>query len=369
MEDTSHLEPIPRPPGHVLVGNLFDIDTAHPIEGLAELARKYGPIYRLEVPGLGSRIIASSFELVDPLCDESQFDKNVGGGLRALASGPAGRGLFTSETQDPNWRKAHNVLLPAFSMDAMRGYFPRMLDIASQLMLKWERLNPDDTVDVPADLTRLTLDTIALCGFDYRFNSFYRDTPHPFVLAMLNTLEAAQAVARELPIQAKLKAGRAKKVRADQKFMVETVRHIIEERRKSGMLGQVNDLLDRMLTGVDRQSGEKLDETNIIAQCITFLIAGHETTSGLLSFALYALIRNPKVLERGYEEVDRVLGADVNAPPTYAQTHQLPYASQVLEETLRLWPTAPAFVRRPYKDTVLGGKYEVQRAAPSWCSL
>src|SRR6516225_9970995 len=360
MEDTSHFEPIPRPPGHMLVGNLFDIDTAHPIEGLAELARKYGPIYGLDVPGVGSRIIASSFELVDPLCDESRFDKNVGAGLRALASGPAGRGLFTSETQDPNWRKAHNVLLPAFSMEAMRGYFPRMLDIATQLMLKWERLNADDSVDVPADLTRLTLDTIALCGFDYRFNSFYRDTPHPFVVAMLNSLEAAQAVARELPIQAKLRPGRAKKVRADQQFMVETVRHIIEERRKSGMLGKVNDLLDRMLTGVDRQSGEKLDETNVIAQCLTFLIAGHETTSGLLSFALYALIRNPKVLDRGYEEVDRVLGAEVNALPTYAQTHQLPYVSQILEETLRLWPTAPAFTRRPYKDTVLGGRYKVE---------
>src|SRR3984957_20522956 len=177
---------------------------------------------------------------------------------------------------------------------------------------------------------------------------------------MLNTLETAQAVAHELPIQAKLKPGRAKKVRANQEFMFETVRHIIEERRKSGALGKVNDLLDRMLTGIDRQSGEKLDEINIIAQCITFLIAGHETTSGLLSFALYALIENPKVLERGYEEGDRVLGGDVNALPTYAQTRQLPYVSQTLEETLRLWPTAPAFARRPYKDTVLGGKYEVQ---------
>src|SRR5215831_1398026 len=300
MDDTSHFEPIPRPPGHMLIGNLLDVDTAHPLEGLAELARKYGPIYKLDLPGLGSRIIASSFELVDPLCDESHFDKNVGAGLRVLASGPAGRGLFTSETQDPNWRKAHNVLLPSFSMDAMRGYYPRMLDIATQLMLKWERLNADDTVDVPADMTRLTLDTIALCGFDYRFNSFYRDTPHPFVLAMLNTLEAAQAVARELPIQAKLKPGRAKKVRADQEFMVATVRDILEERRKSGALGKIDDLLDRMLTGVDRQSGEKLDETNIISQCLTFLIAGHETTSGLLSFALYELIKHPK--QRGYEE-------------------------------------------------------------------
>ncbi len=75
------------------------------------------------------------------------------------------------------------MLLPAFSMDAMRGYYPRMLDIAVQLMQKWERLNPEDTADVPADMTRLTLDTIALCGFNYRFNSFYRDAPHPFVVA------------------------------------------------------------------------------------------------------------------------------------------------------------------------------------------
>jgi cytochrome P450/NADPH-cytochrome P450 reductase len=83
MGPEPHLEPIPRPPGHMLVGNLFDIDTAHPIEGLAELARQYGPIYELDVPGRGSRIIASSYELVDPLCDESQFDKKVGGGLTA----------------------------------------------------------------------------------------------------------------------------------------------------------------------------------------------------------------------------------------------------------------------------------------------
>ena len=55
-----------------------------------------------------------------------------------------------------------------------------------------------------------------------------------------------------------------------------------------------------------------------------------------------------------------MLGGDVIALPTYAQTHQLPYVSQILEETLRLWPTAPAFTRRPYKDAVLGGKYKIE---------
>jgi cytochrome P450/NADPH-cytochrome P450 reductase len=344
----------------MLVGNLLDLDAHHPIESLMELARKYGPIFEVTLPGRGSGVILSGHTLVDEVCDESRFDKMLGGGLKALAEGPADRGLFTSETADPCWSKAHNVLLPAFSMDAMRGYFPQMLDIAVQLMQKWERLNSDDTVDVPADTTRLTLDTIALCGFNYRFNSFYRDTPHPFVVAMLGVLEAAQARTRELPLQSRLHPGRARQLRADQQLMLKTVQHLIEERRGSGAVGTIGDLLDCMLTGVDRRSGEKLDDTNIIAQCITFLIAGHETTSGLLSFALYALLKNPEVLARGYEEVDRVLGTDTGMLPTYAQIHQMPYVSQILEETLRLWPTAPAFTRRPYADTVIGGKYRLQ---------
>jgi len=164
MDAVRKLEPIPRPPGHLLIGNLLDLDTSNPIESLMELARQYGPIYELAIPGHGSRIVVSGYELVNELCDESRFDKMLGPGLKALAEGPAGAGLFTAETADPNWHKAHNILLPAFSLDAMRGYLPRMLDIAVQLMQKWERLNPDDTVEVTADTTRLTLDTIALSG-------------------------------------------------------------------------------------------------------------------------------------------------------------------------------------------------------------
>src|SRR5687768_14298498 len=361
MALAGNLQPIPHPPGHMFVGNMFDVDAEHPMDSLMQLAREYGPIYRLDAPGGNARLIVSGVELVDELCDESRFDKMLGPGLRVLQSSRIGKGLFTSWTADPEWHKAHNILLPAFSMDAMRGYHAMMLDLAVQLVQKWERLNPDDTVDVPGDMTRLTLDTIALCGFNYRFNSFYRDTPHPFVAAMVRSLLAAQAQARQLPIQRRLNRKAAEQYREDEAFMVQTVQQIIEERRASGATGTVNDLLDRMLTGVDRQSGEKLDDDNVIAQCITFLVAGHETTSGLLSFALYALLKNPSVVARAYDEVDRVLGTDLSVLPTYAQVHQLPYVRQILDETLRLWPTAPAFSRYPYQDTVIGGKYLLEK--------
>ena len=130
-----------------------------------------------------------------------------------MAQGQIDAGLFTAHTDDPMWARAHGILMAPFSMQAMRDYMPAMIDIADQLMDKWDRLNPDEEIDVAADMTRLTLDTIALCGFGYRFNSSDRDTPHPFVQAMVRVLDEAQTRTRQLPIQTRLKIKQAAPVR------------------------------------------------------------------------------------------------------------------------------------------------------------
>ena len=351
-------EPIPQPPGYPVLGNLFDVRGADtPTQGLMKLARQYGPIFQLRV-GPSAVIVVSGFDLVDELCDETRFDKMLGRG-QINARAVAGDGLFTSWTHEPNWKKAHNILLPNFGMRAIRNYFPMMADIAMQLVQKWERLNPEADIDVPADMTRLTLDTIGLCGFGYRFNSFYSDEPHPFVASMVRCLELSMHKQTRLPIGERLRVREHRRFQEDTTYMNSLVDEIISERKASG--DETQDLLGSMLTGVDKETGERLDDVNIRYQIITFLIAGHETTSGLLSFALYYLLNNPEVLAKAYEEVDRVLGDDTSSPPTNVQVNHLRYVSQVLKESLRLWPTAPAFSRHPYESTVLGGKYQIDK--------
>ena len=54
----------------------------------------------------------------------------------------AGDGLFTADTQEPNWQKAHRILMPAFGPAALKRMFAGMDDIVEQLLLKWERLGP-----------------------------------------------------------------------------------------------------------------------------------------------------------------------------------------------------------------------------------
>jgi len=361
MASRNPLDPIPHPPRTPWLGNLLSLSATSPVQNMAKLARQYWPIYWLDMRGKPI-VVVSGHELVDELSDESRFDKSVRGALR-LVRNFAGDGLFTAYTQEPNWSKAHNILLPNFSQRAMQGYHAMMLDIAEQLVLKWERLNTDDEVDVVHDMTSLTLDTIALCGFDYRFNSFYRETNHPFVDAIGGALSGTMEQSGRLPLENLIRKNRDRKLRADIRHMNETVDGIIRERRESGEdLGRKQDLLSYMLSGVDKKTGERLDDLNIRYQIITFLIAGHETTSGLLSFAIYALLNNPHALARAYEEVDRVLGPDPSHTPSYAQVNQLTYMSQILKETLRLWPTAPAFALAPHKDTVIGGAYTMKKS-------
>lgn len=58
--------------------------------------------------------------------------------------------------------------MPAFGPTAIRGMFDSMLDIASQLVLKWERFGPEYLITPSADFTRLAFDTIAYCSMSYR---------------------------------------------------------------------------------------------------------------------------------------------------------------------------------------------------------
>jgi cytochrome P450/NADPH-cytochrome P450 reductase len=359
MASSNRLSPIPHPPTKPVVGNMLSLDAAAPVQDLVRLSKELGPIFWLDMMG-APLVIVSGHDLVDELSDEKRFDKAVRGSLRRVRA-VGGDGLFTADTSEPNWSKAHNILLQPFGNRAMQSYHPSMVDIAEQLVKKWDRLNGDEEIDVVHDMTALTLDTIGLCGFDYRFNSFYRRDYHPFVESLVRSLETIM-MTRGIPLEGLWLQKRRKDLAQDVAFMNKMVDEIIAERRGNAEAAEgKKDMLGAMMTGVDRATGEQLDDVNIRYQINTFLIAGHETTSGLLSCTLYALLKHPDVLKKAYEEVDRVLGPDIDARPTYQQVTQLTYITQILKEALRLWPPAPAYGIAPLKDETVGGKYKLKK--------
>ncbi|MFF8941919.1 cytochrome P450 [Streptomyces sp. NPDC014864] len=353
------LHRIPHPPHRVpLLGDVLGADRRTPVQDSMRHARALGPIFRRKAFG-NEFVFTWGAGLVADLADEARFAKHVGLGVANLRP-VAGDGLFTAYNHEPNWQLAHDVLAPGFSREAMAGYHVMMLDVAGRLTDHWDReLAAGRTVDVPGDMTKLTLETIARTGFGHDFGSFERARPHPFVTAMVGTLSYAQRLNTvPAPLAPVLLRGASRRNTADIQYLNRTVDGLVRARRTAGGDG---DLLDRMLEVAHPETGERLAPENVRRQVITFLVAGHETTSGALSFALHYLARHPEVAARARAEVDRVWGTE--AAPGYDQVAKLRYVRRVLDESLRLWPTAPAFAREARQDTVLAGEHPMRRGA------
>lgn len=349
---TARLHPIPEPPRVPLVGHVQLLTAPSFTECTLRLAQRLGPVFGLRLFGEEMTLVSDQ-AVVAELCDESRFHKKIDATLERVRL-LGGDGLFTAHDEEPNWKTAHDLLMPAFSLGAMRGYHDTMVEVGHRLLDRWEK---HPTVDVPGDATRLTLDTIGLCGFGYDFECFSRAEEHPFVSAMVRGLAYTQETAITPPGTAWLRRRADTRFEQDRQTLTQFVDDVIAHRRAQGS-NDGQDLLDRMLFPA---AGQGLDVQNIRHQVITFLIAGHETTSSALSFAVYFLLKHPEVLARAQAEVDAVWGDQDRPSPAFADVGRLTWIRQVLNETLRLWPTAPAFTVQPYEDTVIGGRYQVRR--------
>ncbi|KAI3530549.1 cytochrome P450 [Colletotrichum filicis] len=348
----SETVPIPEPGGLPFLGNLNEIDSEFPLGSMMSLADQYGEVYRLRFPGR-SIVLVSTQQLVNETCDEKRFKKSVNSALNQVRAG-VHDGLFTAKMGEENWGIAHRVLMPAFGPLSIRGMFDEMHDIATQLALKWARYGPESAIMVTDDFTRLTLDTLALCSMGYRFNSYYSPVLHPFIEAMGDFLTEAGNKSRRLPLPAMFYSAKDQKFQQDIDTLRTTAREVLES-RKEGKSDR-RDLLTAMLEGVDPKTGKKMTDESIMDNLITFLIAGHETTSGLLSFAFYQLLKHPEAYRKAQQEVDEVVG---KGQIKVDHMSKLPYINGVLRETLRVNATIPVFSVEAFEDTVLGGKYPV----------
>ncbi|MEU9125717.1 cytochrome P450 [Streptomyces sp. NPDC048506] len=336
--------------------------TKKPMQQAMDLARIHGPAFKRRL-GERETLFLTSLDLVTEVADETRFAKGVSVVLENVREF-AGDGLFTAYNDEPNWAKAHEVLMPAFALGSMRTYHPAMLRVARRVMASWDRKVADGSpVQVAEDMTRMTLDTIGLAGFGFDFESFSRgDAAHPFVEAMVRCLEWSMKKFARDPDGDHSAADAA--FRADADYLATVVDEVIAARTTTGETGE-DDLLGLMLGARDQgdgaaPTGPSLDLANIRNQVITFLIAGHETTSGALSFALYHLLKDPLALRMVQREADELWGDQADPDPTFEDISRLPFTRQVLNEALRLWPTAAAFTRQAREDTVIGGRYPLR---------
>ena len=120
---------------------------------------------------------------------------------------------------------------------------------------------------------------------DLRFNSFYKDSLHPFVDSMMRVLtESANRTVRPAWLTW-MYWGANKKFDEDNAYLHQVASELLEKRRANPT--DKKDLLNAMLKGVDPATGKMLSEQTIIDNMITFLIAGKKGQTAWLITSIF----------------------------------------------------------------------------------
>ena len=250
-----------------IVGDLLTVNFAAPAQGVAAQIRKLGaPIMEQRIFNVPVVVIADT-ALINDVNDEATWEKNVGFSLRKLRP-LAGDGLFTAFNEEPNWRRAHNILMPAFTKAAMMSYHDTMTATVREQVDAWRE--EATWIDIPAAANRLTIEIIARAGFGYSFGNLAAHDGSPFLEAVQRELKYAVRNTDAIPYYEKVFGQRRKALHySDKALHPVTGLPASSPHAATQAPDEQLSILDRMLHTADPDSGEQLDDDNIINQMLT----------------------------------------------------------------------------------------------------
>ncbi|TKX18450.1 cytochrome P450 monooxygenase-like protein 51 [Elsinoe australis] len=261
----------------------------------------------------------------------------------------------------------HKHLSPAFAFRHVKDLYPTFWGKSIELIerVSQDIANPDPSHEKEANVrevgdytSRATLDIIGVAGMgrdfgtikepgnplSHHYKTIFQPPRGARYLQMLNLILPSWFI-QNLPLK------RNQEIVAARKTIRETCSDLIAAKRAR------KSRTDFDILSVAIESGGFNDE-ELINQMMTFLVAGHETTSTAMLWAIYLLCQKPEVQTRLRAEIH----ANIASPRTKAgrtissQTiDNLPYLSAVLNEVLRVWAPVSLTMRVTAKDTsVLG---------------
>lgn len=251
-----------------------------------------------------------------------------------------GNGVFVAEGEF--WKQQRKLMQPAFHATRIREYADVMGRYTKELVDKWQS---GQTVSIDDEMTYLTLRIIAktMYGVDLEQETAVIGKQMKQLLTVAEAQIKAPFLAPEwvpTALNRQQKSAQAK--------IEATLSKIINDRRASGE--DTGDLLSMLLT-VQDENGRFMSDRQILDECITLFIAGHETTAAMLTWVFYLLTEHPDIKEKLVAEIEEKVG---KTQIQFEQLADLPFLDAVLKETLRLYPVAPAFGRAVQEPFSIG---------------
>ncbi|KAJ7088821.1 cytochrome P450 [Mycena belliarum] len=268
-------------------------------------------------------------------------------------------------------KQQRKIMNPAFGVPQVRELTRIFVEKSAQLRDIWRAKAAQNggsaRVDAMTDITKATLDIIGLAGFNHNINALGTqsdDAPDPLAVAfetlsaserqvtLWRILQGVYPIFRHIPTRADSigRAAQAEMTRIGRQLLASSKRDIADTGTfETGGARDLLNLLVRANTSKEIPIHQRLSDEDVLAQVPTFLVAGHETTSTALTWALFALTQNLKAQTRLREQL---LSVDTETP-TLEELNSLPYLECVVRETLRLYAPVPSTERVALVDDII----------------
>lgn len=305
--------------------------TADSLERMLEWFRQYGDTYRVFAPMRNSWtwVIHRPDDVRRVLVtNHRNYTKGVGiDRVRLLL----GNGIMTSEGEF--WRRQRRMLQPAFHRRVIQRFAGVIRERNAALHERWAAAAAaGEPVNLTQAMSELALEIILHAIFSEDLGRLVADlADNPFML-----------VSRES--------------KRDPRFAYEfrqlgtVVQRIIRSRRAAGR--RQFDFTQMLMEATDPETGQGMNERELLDEILTLVVAGHETTASALNWTWWLLGQHPEVERRLQDENDRI--GDLG-PASYGDLERLPGTLAAIQESLRLYPPGWLLTRRSIGPDRLDG--------------
>ncbi|XP_071073567.1 cytochrome P450 4X1 isoform X2 [Dasypus novemcinctus] len=265
-----------------------------------------------------------------------------------------GKGLFNLD--GPKWFQHRCLLTSGFHFNILKPYSEVMAQSANTMLDKWEKLciTQDTTVDVFEHINLMALDILMKCAFSKETDCQINSMNDPYVKA---TFELGKITFYrlysfwyhyDLIFNFSPEGHRSQEL---SQVLHQYIEKIIHDRKKSlkderkqdnTHKRKYQDFLDIFLSA-QAENGDSFSDTDLWAEINMFMLAGHETTAGGISWLLYCLALNPEHQQRCREEIRGILGNGSSL--TWDHLDEMRYITMCIKEALRMIPPVPSISR------------------------
>ncbi|KAM5574527.1 geraniol 8-hydroxylase [Rosa sericea] len=361
------LPPGPKP--FPLIGNLFELGDK-PHLSLTKLSQNYGPIMSLKLGRITTIVVSSSTMAKEILRTNDQLfcNRTIPDALRDI--GHYSLGWIPVSTRWRNLRKIctshlfHTKVLDA-NQENRRVKVQELIASVNDCMVKGL------AIDIGKAAFKTTLNLLSRTIFSVDLaddSSSSSEMTREFKKIVNGIVEEAGKpnLGDYFPVIRKIDPqGIRRRFMNYYNKMLGLIESVISQRlecRKGGDYVTSNDMLDALINLSEEKNEEDLKNSEVVENLfVALFVAGTDTTSATLEWAMAELLHNPKSLSKAQEELDQMIGK--GKPIEETDIARLPYLQAIIKETFRLHPTVPLLLPRKAETDVEIGGYIVPKGA------